>query len=274
MISLHTAPSQNDFMSELAVTEDGDPFTNIGHIIFNYSGIKSLDDYVDKCLKLGSDIIEMAIDLQTYIERNLTDKQKEIGIKIIKVYHDLLENVKKYEYNSNNSDLINDKLNVEIKKILQTINYYVKHPEYFMPDENSGTSDFFAEWYTRKDRLDIMRENTFEKIRSEDTSKNLDYKKTSKLEDIKRPSNMIEYCTNPIAIKNDNSLTKIKNDENDIDSNSKNKNSLTKLNDENDIDSDPNKKKTNYKLLSCCILIPIVLLSWGNKKNYTFSISI
>ena len=249
MISLHTAQSQNDYMSELAVTEDGDPFTNIGHIIFINSGTKNLDDYVEKCLKLGSDIIEMAIDLQTYIERNLTDKQNEIGIKIIKGYHDLLENVKKYEYNSNNSDLINDKLNVEIKKILQTINYYVKHPEYFMPDENSGTSDFFAEWLTRKDRLDIMRKNTFNKNWSENTSKNLDYKKTYQLEDKKKSSNMIEYCTNPIE----------------------NNNSLTKLNDENDIESDPNNKKTNYKLIFC-IAIPIVLFSWGKKNNFSNSI--
>ena len=270
MISLHTAQSQNDYMSELAVTEDGDPFTNIGHIIFINSGTKNLDDYVEKCLKLSNDLIEMAIDLQTYIERNLTDKQNEIGIKIIKGYHDLLENVKKYEYNSNNSDLINDKLNVEIKKILQTINYYVKHPEYFMPDENSGTSDFFAEWLTRKDRLDIMRKNTFKKNWSENTTKNLGNKKTHQLEDKKKSSNMIEYCTNPIAIKNDNSLTKI-NDENDIDSNPKNKNSLTKLNDENDIDSDPNNKKTNYKLIFC-IAIPIVLFSWGKKNNFSNSI--
>ena len=253
MISLHTAPSQNDFMSELAVTEDGDPFTNIGHIIFIHSGIKNLDDYIEKCLKLSSDLIEMAIELQTYIERNLTDKQNEIGIKIIKGYYDLLEDVKKYEYSSNNSDLINDKLNVEIKKILQTINYYVKHPKYFMMDESSGTSDFFAEWYTRNDRLEIMRENTLKKIRSENTSKNLDYKKTCQLEDKKKSSNMIEYCTNPIAIENNNSLTK--------------------LNDENDIDSDPSNKKTNYKLLaSCCIAIPIVLSFWSKKNNFSNSI--
>jgi len=193
MASLQIVPIENGFETDLALTNNEDPFIMIGHIIFNYSGIKNLDDYVKKCIMLCKKLELMAIDLEEYVEQNQTEGLKKIGLQIIKSYYDVLKDVKeKYKYNFDKSFSIKDKLNEEIAKINQSINYYVKHPEYFMPDESSEMSNFFAEWFTRNDKLEIMRENTFRKIRDQNTTKKLEYKETLLLENNRSDILLIE----------------------------------------------------------------------------------
>jgi hypothetical protein len=192
MASLQIVPTENVFESDLALTNNGDPFIMIGHIIFNYSEIKNLDDYVQKCIMLCKNLRSKAFDIQTYIKQKQTEKLHKIVNEMIKSYCDIFKDVKNYEYSFNNSDLINDKLNEEIAKANQSIYYYLKHPEYFIPDESSERSDFFAEWFIRNDKLENMRENTFKKIRDQNTTKKLEYKETLLLENGRSDILMIE----------------------------------------------------------------------------------
>ena len=193
MASLQIVPTENGFETDLALTNNEDPFIMIGHIIFNYSGINNLDDYVHKCILLCRNLKSKADELQECIKRRQKEKLNKMGKEMIESYYYVFKDVKeKYKYNFDKSFSIKDKLNEEIARAHQSIIYYVKHPEYFMPNESSERSNFFAEWFIRNDKLENMKENTFKKIRDQHTTKKLEYKETLLLENGRSDILMIE----------------------------------------------------------------------------------
>ena len=193
MASLQIVPTENGFETDLALTNNEDPFIMIGHIIFNYSGIENLEHYVNKCILLCRNLKRKASDIQECIERRQKEKLDKIGIEMANSYYDVFNDVKeKYKYNFDKSFSIKDKLNEEIARAHQSINYYLTHPEYFMPNESSERSNFFAEWFIRNDKLEIMKENTLKKIRDQHTTKKLEYKETLLLENGRSDILMIE----------------------------------------------------------------------------------